>query len=169
MNTIRVEIRKKDFENQRCCICQGESDPGRAVKTVLKRYDYNIEATVCIPRCNACARKEKKKLCLYAIVGAVIAMFVLMYMWEDHDIFPLLGLTAVVWFGATFLLYIMMSLGGSENVFKHYDVVRFMKYRGWEYFDDDDGVGAVNILAPAAVEQMLEEIRQECGCEVIFK
>lgn len=44
-----------------------------------------------------------------------------------------------------------------------------MKYRGWEYFDDDDGVGAVNILAPAAVEQMLEEIRQECGCEVIFK
>ena len=91
------------------------------------------------------------------------------YMWEDHDIFPLLGLTAVVWFGATFLLYIMMSIGGSENVFIHYDVVRFMKYRGWEYFDDDDGVGAVNILAPAAVEQMLEEIRQECGCEVIFK
>ena len=170
MASVNVEIRKKDFGRQRCFNCPGNSDPRYAITYEMQRVDYDILATVHLPRCAHCAGRERFILRLSAVVGLLPAFLCVAYMWGNSGLWGMVALFIVIWSCTGFLFYMLMSLfSGTRRKIREYDVVMMMRRQGWKYYDDETGVKAMNIISPQLVEQMLDEIRDKCGCEITFK
>lgn len=107
---------------------------------------------------------------LSAVVGLLPAFLCVAYMWGNSGFWGMVALFIVIWSCTGFLFYMLMSLfSGTRRKIREYDVVMMMRRQGWKYYDDETGVKAMNIISPQLVEQMLDEIRDKCGCEITFK
>lgn len=174
MSGIHVEIRKVSFDKERCYNCPCKSNPGHAIVVEMQRYDFNIFADVYVPCCPRCANSGRMVFPFALLLGAFPALLCAQFVIGQVALWEKVALTAVIWAVSVTLIYFLLVfvrqlLSGSSRRLKEYDVIRFMLRQGWKFYDDEDSVRALDIISPAAVEGMLEDIKQSCGCEVTFK